>query len=234
MKALHHPTWDHTLGSADLYGLLMQAHSEVANFGSCIALGELGFYHLALSLGQVTPDERVRLPFPFDVTRSWPTIAAHEAISILYQFEEVLSAIREWASATPFRDNLLVPDAGNNATALFEKHFPKWKQSRHATAHSAEIRLNAENNFHEAPLSRGQIRKKKGAKIIISDSFEGRTFITTRKGELLRFDVTWESFDRLVEVYDLLRLGLTVKPGPLVSDQTSHQSSPDDSGKILP
>ena len=55
-------------------------------------------------------------------------------------------------------------------------------------------------------------------------SFEERTFVTTRYGEELRFDVTWETYQRLLEVYDLLRSGLSLSPTTQSPDHTGSMS----------
>lgn len=60
--------------------------------------------------------------------------------------------------------------------------------------------------------------------MVLSESFEGRTFVTTRKGELLRFALTAPTYKRLFAVYELLAKGLFEAPVQPQSDQTSHES----------
>ena len=61
-------------------------------------------------------------------------------------------------------------------------------------------------------MSKGPVRKPKGPGVILSDSFDGYAFITSRKGELLRLDMTPDTYQHLFDAYLLLLNGASLVP----------------------
>lgn len=234
---MHEPEYPEFMPSQPLSGehqklllelgqMVLGARSQLTQFRSCIALADMAFHNLAVlaQKRRENPLARDDTDFHSRIIEHWPIVAAHSAISNIFHLQETLATISEWIPKSGLAHLLINPTAADDALNLLEKHFPKWKQIRHASAHSAEIGLNPERNWHKAGLRSGQVRKPKGSKMLMMDSFENRTFITTRKGELLRFDVTWENYQYLLEIYDLLRKGVAVAREPQPRDQTSHRS----------
>ncbi|WP_353642136.1 hypothetical protein [Mesorhizobium sp. WSM2239] len=193
--------------------LVLSAYIETGKMRASIALAE----HSISILNDLMRQDResgyslsTDIPAHISLVQHWPPIAATYAISTLYQFREVLNGFGEWMDASTIKPWLVEPDFVSNALALFEKNFPKWEATRHATAHSAEIRRKVDKNLHSAPLSKGPVRKNKGSTMIMQDTFDGRTMYTTRRGELLKFEATPENYQRLLAVYNLLLSGARV------------------------
>lgn len=206
----------------DIFSLAENARSEVLNFRSAIALIDASFSQIEELRSEIHKDW-VNAPNNLrrdeKIIRYWPRIGAHSAISTLYQFQDTLNAIVEFIKENP-DDVRHVTDAetANKALVKFNRTFPKWEQTRHATAHSSEIRRDFRKNSHKGKLSRGVISKPKGVMVMISDSFVNRIFTTTRKGEILEFDTTWKSYLELVDIYNLAISGLSLWVGPRPAD----------------
>lgn len=166
--------------------------------------------------GSTSPDLKNRQA----VFTHWTNIAAHSVIDTVFQFQEALANLNAWADTARVAEALVNRSAAVEADRLFNKHFPKWKQIRHATAHATEISLNHERNSHKGALSHMLLRKKKGVAAMISESFVNRTFTTTRRGELLTFDITAESYSKLNSIYELLLSGFIVAPERSPKNQT--------------
>jgi hypothetical protein len=185
--------------------MISEARLEVVYFRSCIALADTGFREtqsLLRARREADSEKAAQANFYSRIVRHWPTIAAHSAISSLFYFRKYLSTIVDWLRISGAHDMLSNPTFADEALALFDKQFPRWRQTRDATAPSADICVKKE----------------------ALGKFEGRTLVTTRYGEVLRFDVTWETYQRLLEVYDLLRSGLSLSPTTQSPDHTGRRS----------
>jgi hypothetical protein len=206
--------------------IIYSARREVARLRSSIALLETGFARLnELDAHRAKPPYEplsIELATERDVVWHWPAIAAHAAIDSLYQFAELLKQLAEWREG-PGADEARDLTCIRSVTDKFNEYFPKWEQTRHATAHSAEIQGNIEKNAHTGRMSKTLVHKPKGTKLMMTDSFNGRTFTTIRKGEYLEFDVTWDNYLRLVEIMDTLTAGLEPKILQLRRDQMPRQ-----------
>jgi hypothetical protein len=189
----------------ELFRMISEARLEVVYFRSCIALADTGFREtqsLLRARREADSEKAAQANFYSRIVRHWPTIAAHSAISSLFYFRKYLSTIVDWLRISGAHDMLSNPTFADEALALFDKQFPRWRQTRDATAPSADICVKKE----------------------ALGKFEGRTLVTTRYGEVLRFDVTWETYQRLLEVYDLLRSGLSLSPTTQSPDHTGRRS----------
>jgi hypothetical protein len=211
----------------ELFRMISEVRLEVVYFRSCIALADTGFREtqsLLRARREADSEKAAQANFYSRIVRHWPTIADHSAISSLFYFRKHLSTIEDWLRISGAHDMLSNPAFADEALALFDKQFPRWRQTRNATAPSADMRVKKEAlNF---PL----VRKSQGTSVLVMGSFEGRTFVTTRYGEVLRFDVTWETYQRLLEVYDLLRSGLSLSP-TTQSPESPTTQSPDHTGR---
>ena len=205
---------------------------EVTKFRSAIALADIGFAqsdsYRRIEVSNWGKPEADEAKFHRTIFENWPIIAAHAAIATLFQIQEMFGQLTERAEDDEIRPFLNNAAACADAATCFNKHFPKWKQMRHATAHTAEIRLNPDKNVHLGAMSgnsKWRIEKPEGAGLLMSECFFNRTFTTTRKGEILGFDVTWESYEHLLEVYEILRTGLSAAAAPLPEAGTSPPQS---------
>jgi hypothetical protein len=154
----------------ELFRMISEVRLEAVCFRSCIALADTGFREtqsLLRARREADSEKAAQANFYSRIVRHWPTIAAHSAISSLFYFRKHLSTIVDWLRISGVHDMLSNPAFADEALALFDKQFPRWRQTQNATAPSVDIRV-------------------KGA----LGRFEGRTFVTTRYGEVLRFDVT--------------------------------------------
>ncbi|MCY0146213.1 hypothetical protein OEG84_00385 [Hoeflea sp. G2-23] len=194
---------------AKLDRLISSAYREVDSFRSAIALADhsfSGISELSNKLRNTIENQTSKqIMAQMRVVNMWPVMAAHSAINSLYHFSDVLDGLAQWADGSSFTRHFANPDKPfTPATILFESNFPKWKQTRHAVAHKGEITRKMGANLHKAPINKGSLKKAKGATALIQDFFDDRTFITTRRGELLRFDVTAENYEKLLSVYKLV------------------------------
>lgn len=188
----------------EVSGLCSSLYSEITTLQSSIAL----FDH-AIS---VTEDIRSRsrdrskltpeLERDERLTRNWPFMAAREALGALYNFHWALKRLSSLAEQPEIAAALRSPKAIDKALKEFEKTFNKALLARHAASHRAEIVSTPEKNAHNGALSNSTIRKPKGASLIMSDCLMGRTYTGTRKGEILKFDVTWESYAAALAIYE--------------------------------
>lgn len=186
----------------ELIGLLRSVHSEVSRFRSAIALADIG-------LDRRTGPAEGEPWLEWDFRVNWSIIAAHAALSSLYQIRDLLKGLSERTSSSGLKRYFHNCSAAQQAINELNVTFPKLVQSRHATAHSGEIRSYPERNYHKAPLKRkGYLEKRGGGRMLISDTFFDRTFVTTRRGEFLSFDVTWENYKKLSDWFDRLVLRL--------------------------
>jgi hypothetical protein len=182
---------------SSLYSEATTIQSCIALFDHTVAINRSFLEQRRVFTGQMSPDiERDER-----ITRNWPFISAREALSSLYNFYWALKELNKAISESPAKSDLPNPDGINSAFEKFEKRFGKAILARHAASHRAEITNNFEKNAHKAALSSGPIEKPKGAAMIMSDSLVNRTYTSTRKGEILKFEVTWETFATVLEVY---------------------------------
>ncbi|MBD8890933.1 hypothetical protein [Roseibium litorale] len=203
---------DEVVEARVLSSIVLRMHKEVSMFYSIMHLADLSFAQMASvhrdllsghESGQAhSPIERI------GVFGDWGIVAAHGVIDRLYQFAECLDEAMEWSDRASLTKRFHSSDVFPKANELFNRNFPKWEQTRHAVAHSAEIIRKADKNYHKAPLTKGPISKEKGSSIIMQNSYDGRTFITTRRGELLRLDITWDSYVKILEVYEFVIKGV--------------------------
>lgn len=212
----------------ELSHLVDNARDEVLKLRSAIALIDWSFEQ-SDALAHKRDKDWINAPAALrrdqQIVRDWSRFGAHSAIGTLYQFQDTLSAMVAWVSGHPHEvRNFTDATTAQKALDLFIRHFPKWEQTRHATAHSSEIRRNAKKNAHMGKLSRGLVQKPKGIGLTYGDTFINRVFTTTRKGEILEFDTTWSSYIKLLEVHDLAISGFATWIGPRPTDQNARQS----------
>lgn len=182
-----------------LQELLSSCESEVASLRASIVLADAAF-------GGATVVSDVGR-----IHRKWTYIAAQAAIASIFHFNDTLRAAQDLLEASNLRNYLDTPTAATQAQEKLRKSFPKFLPLRHATAHAAEILANPGKNYHYAALSKPPVKKPKGTPMTLHNSFKGRTFITTRKGELLEFGVTWDSYNNLNNIYEEFMRDLTPK-----------------------
>jgi len=185
--------------------LCSSLHSEAATLQSCIAL----FDHASTITDSIqkkrqnhTSGTSPEVEREDRVTRSWPFIAAREALSSLYNFHWALKELSSVVNESAARERLPNPTGVETSLNNFEKRFNKALLARHAASHRTELQNNVEKNAHKAALSSGPILKPKGTALMMSDCLVNRTYTGTRKGELLKFDVTWENFVAVLETYN--------------------------------
>lgn len=184
--------------------LCSSLYSEASTIQSCIAL----FDHTSAVTNSISEKRRaVTEPMSPDIdrderiTRNWPFISAREALSALYNFHWALKELDATIIESPTKDSLPNPQGVSVAFEKFEKRFNKAILARHAASHRTEVTNNSEKNAHKAALSSGPVVKPKGASLLMSDCLVNRTYTGTRKGELLKFDVTWETFAAVLGIY---------------------------------
>jgi hypothetical protein len=170
----------------EIQSTIIVVHRQMMVFRSSIALADTGFREFQLLSEGRSPEAQ----YHFEIIREWPSIAAHSAIAAVFHLQEALNTVRAQIERSSVRHLLAIPSVADDALVLLEKNFPKWEQTRHASAHSAELTLNPDKNWFRGGISRGGFRVPKGSTAMISENFDGRTFLMTRKGELLKFDVT--------------------------------------------
>lgn len=185
--------------------LCSSLYSEATTIQSCIAL----FDHTAAITGSIHEKRRAAagqvssdIERDVRITRNWPFISAREALSALYNFHWALKELNAAINESSAKSDLPNPKGVIAAFEKFEKRFNKAILARHAASHRSEITNNSEKNAHRAALSSGPIVKPKDASMIMSDCLINRTYTGTRKGELLKFDVTWETFAAVLKTYN--------------------------------
>lgn len=205
--------------------LCSSLYSEATTLQACVAL----FDHTSNVTRSISEKLRADVGRPSSdlqrderITRNWPFIAAREALSALYNFHWALKELDATVNESPAKDSLPNPTGVEIAFEKFEKRFNKAILARHAASHRSEITNNFEKNAHNAALSSGVIVKPKGASMIISDGLINRTYTGTRKGEILKFDVTWETFAAVLETYNAVISSVAADEWRPPANQTSH------------
>ncbi|HEV7276115.1 MAG TPA: hypothetical protein VGN80_07505 [Devosiaceae bacterium] len=184
-------------------GLCSSLYSEITNLQSSIAL----FDHAIFVTGEIRNRSRDRSQTNTEqerderLTRNWPFMAAREALGALYNFHWALKELSILAGDPRIAVKLVSANEISKAFDEFERTFNKALLARHAASHRSEIKGNPERNAHKAALSSGFIHKPKGAAVNMSDCLIDRTYTGTRKGEILKFDVTWESYAAALKIY---------------------------------
>lgn len=180
--------------------LISQARTYVSRVRSAIALADLSFdYEPASNSGDLLAPA---------IVSQWSVIAAHSCISSIFAFVDILDGIDVHVGKAAILDGTGFKSSSKKAREAVAKKFPKWSQLRHATQHSGTISVEFEKNAHTAALTKGWLTKSKGTRALMSDNFEDRVFQTVRRGENLKFPVTWESYFNLVEAYNALLKGM--------------------------
>lgn len=194
---------DHA-ASSKLHDLCLSMWMEVQTLQSCIALFDhssamvTSLFTEAMSIrGEINEEnERNRR-----LTSRWPFIAAREALSALFNFHWSLKETNSFVQSLPDQMNEVTREGVQVAFKKFERKFDKALLARHAASHRSEILNNFEKNAHNAGLSGPHISKQKGTSAIISGNLMDRTYTETRRGELLKFEVTWETYLIVLEIY---------------------------------
>ena len=149
---------------------------------------------------------------PHDVVIRWPYIAARDGAMNIYHFRVAMEAAK--ASAHQLQ---LVRDAINwtkvrAATKRFQTQFPDFEKIRHAVAHAADLGKTLKEqrrNRIKGPRTGPLVRLSAGASVTIANSLINQTFATTIGGQLVSYDVTTETADKLeaimLEFYSLFR-----------------------------
>jgi len=196
--------------------LCSSLRSEIATLQSSIAL----FDH-AVSITSQIQDRMVdrtqiteELERDERLTRNWQFMAAREALGALYNFHWAIKELASLAENPEIAAKLKSPDEILKAHKDFEKTFNKALLARHAASHRSEIKGNPDKNAHKAALSHGVIHKPKGAQLSMSDCLIGRTYTGTRKGEILKFDVTWESYALALNIYNIVNASVAEDAWP--------------------
>lgn len=184
-----------------VHPLCQSLHTETTNLQSSIAL----FDHasaLSENIRHVSHIQRTpELERDERITRNWPFMAAREALGAIYNFNWAIKELADIAEDGEVAPRLKSPKGLTAAYEEFERAFNKAILARHAASHRSEIKGNPEKNAHRAALSSGVIQKPKHAMLSMSDCLIGRTYTGTRKGEILKFDVTWESYSIALRIY---------------------------------
>jgi hypothetical protein len=182
-------------------------YRETQTLQSCIAL----FDHssaLTHSILQETMSPEgfanTKLQRDMRLTRTWPFIAAREALGALYNFHWALKEIDLCVQNFPAEITQIDRASVADLFADFEKKFNKAILARHASSHRSEISNNFGKNAHRGGLTGPYIKKTKGTAVMLSGNLLDRTYTETRKGELLKFDVTWETYAVVLEIYKKL------------------------------
>lgn len=134
----------------------------------------------------------------------WAMIAARAVMDSLFQGREHLDTFLAWASTELVESPLRSAVGAQKACDLFDRHFPKYEQLRHAAFHRAEIGHNPELNRVKAPISRGPLNKNRDTEVMLQDFFEGDQFMTMRKGEMLKLEIVPATYEKFLAVYELL------------------------------
>lgn len=224
-------------GSSYLFQLrsrIDDLRTEVVHLHACIVLADTGF----AGLDHLQAEEQRNIKSAVSA-RSFPShdndldykrainnqiirIAGHSSADALFQFSEILEFLRDDIGSSDASALVLSPTLDEIRTD-FDRLFPKFEQMRHATAHSAEIAAKWQKNSHNGPLSGAIAKKPKGVAIMVSGLFVGRTYHMTRKGEMLRLDVTWDTVEKLERIYCLILKSICVKPELRPKGQISRQ-----------
>lgn len=194
---------DHA-ASSKLRDFCFSMWMEVQTLQSCIALFDHSnaivtsiFTEAMSTKGEINEEnERNRR-----LTSKWPFIAAREALSALYNFHWSLRETNSFVQSLPDQVNEATREGVQGAFEKFERKFDKALLARHAASHRSEILNSFEKNAHKAGLSGPHISKAKGTSAIISGNLMDRTYTETRRGELLKFEVTWETYSIVLEIY---------------------------------
>ena len=143
------------------------------------------------------------------IIHGWPTIAAREVLSVMYNFEWSLNELNSDDSLDLFKKIDFDTTDIEKAREDFAKKFPKIKFSRHASAHRSEIVSNPIKNAFRGKRTKGPVAQSKGSSMIVSEQLSGRTFYNTRKGELLEFDITWDNYKFVLKIYNNIASSLS-------------------------
>lgn len=188
--------------------LLELAHEEVRRFQSALYLADLSFRRRREFSDQASPG---RPPRDFQTALDWATIAAHSAIHSLYQYRKILELLTSWNGPTDAKNIDALHTSAHNALILFDKKFPKAEQLRHTIAHISEITGEFSKNSHKDRLTTRLIQKSSETSMVVINAICDNAFVTTRRGELLEFELTHQHVQELVKIHKDLMIGIDHK-----------------------
>jgi hypothetical protein len=186
------------------HALLIQHTLDWLQYYADCFLAATGLYdhaefHYQLAPKPPFPD---RMPMTRDQQRymNWKMIAGRDGAITLYNIDESFQAVSASLDLTPSVKSEIDIDLMRKARKTFRKHFPDVKNMRDAIAHAAELINTPAKNFANPIKGKGKgkvivppVVGQKGGKITIKDCFQDRTFMSTAKGQLVKYDLTLAS-----------------------------------------
>ena len=86
---------------------------------------------------------------------------------------------------------------------MFQRDFPKIGVLRHAIAHRVELKSKTQRNAFRGAITRNKnISMEKGAILFMSQCFEDDTYVVTRSGERLTFEMSSQNYMKLLAMYE--------------------------------
>ncbi|MHA1564413.1 MAG: hypothetical protein ACTSX7_03780 [Alphaproteobacteria bacterium] len=178
-------------------------------------LGELRRYVMklwaAIGLFEFAEKEKGKHPMIGD----WRNIAARDGAMTLYHFSCVFARLRQ-----SMKDTLSVEydvKALRNADREFLSKFPRVRGIRNSISHAGEhveTQAKFDKHAYTGSLDRGglRIRNEGGAKLIISDTLDANRFTETYKNEVVSYEVSYDSLEKLVDVLEIIYSAFNTGP----------------------
>jgi len=116
----------------------------------------------------------------------------------------------------------------DSASEMFDRNFPDAENLRHAVAHSGELH-NTPEKYERHWVKSEDVRLPgldidPGLKVSIEEVFSNDTFVQTRQGSLVKYDLTEKSGRALIEIANMI-FG-AARPFLLEDTATAEASQP--------
>ncbi|MET4345505.1 hypothetical protein [Bradyrhizobium sp. RT9a] len=136
----------------------------------------------------------------FKLFQQWQSMAARDGAVIIFNVIKAMDGTKSSAFACPSLRALVDRKAFAESERIMEARFPDYMSIRHAVAHAGEfLTREKERQKHSvtAGIDDGMFKIPAGAELFVGPSLNGREFMVTASGELLRYEVSQESFEHV-------------------------------------
>ena len=136
--------------------------------------------------------------------RAWQRIALRDGAMTIYHFGRSLKeGSGNGLKECPRLRSLLISEHLHRARRMFSRKFPKAERVRHGAAHSAEItesKANFDANSFSGNTDGLGLIQGNASKLLVQNVVSDRHYVTTHQGEIVRYELSAETFGSLGEI----------------------------------
>ena len=138
-----------------------------------------------------------------EYTIKWQMMGARDGALSIYHFGTTMGVIKAALHKCPTIASWVDSDKLRTETKRFESFFPNIELMRHAIAHQAELMKNVDSFSAHAftgPYETPEIKLSNAESVMVSNNLFDRKFVTTIRGQIISYELSQETCDRLRSV----------------------------------